>query len=153
MSNNKKRWQIMKVALKTLKTGATRIVACQAAGISHGTLWNWCVADPRFSRMVDKALLARVKHVEDALYKSAVQGSVQAQKYFLNNRARDQWQEAPDIVINTGDDNSKNITQVFQTAPDRILFDDGEGDRAEVVPEDCGLTAPEGTPCQESRLP
>ena len=101
----------------------------------------------------------------DAVYKSGLQGSVMAQKYFLNNRARDEWQEAPDVVINTGDDNSKHMTQIFSTAPARIVFDEGDGDRAsgleESVPDDCSATprdaletsGEEASVCPESRLP
>ena len=155
------KWKVIRAILKSLAGGSTQFVACKAAGINDGTLWRWRVADARLDRLIDKVLDVRVKFVEDALYQTALKGSVQAQQYFLNNRARNKWQQAPDVVINTGDDNSKHITQIFQTAPTRILFDDGEGDRKAIdeVPADCALTPAEPltsgegmTECQGNRL-
>ena len=140
----KKKWRVIRAILKSLSNGSTRFVACQAAGINDGTLWRWERKDERLVVLIDNVMESRIKFVEDAVFKSALKGSVSAQQYFLNNRARKKWQQAPDIVINTGDDNSKHLTQVFQTAPARIVFDEGEGDRKigseESVPEDCSAT-------------
>lgn len=136
----------MRGMLKSLKNGSTCFAACKALNITDGTWWNWRQVDPRLESLHQKALKARVQFVEDALFKNAVGGNFNAQQYFLNNRARERWQKDPDFVIKTGDDNSKNITQIFQNIP-TIVFDEGQGDRkliAEIPPEGCALTSPEG---------
>src|ERR1019366_1122306 len=163
-ANSKKRWRNIRAVLKSLQNGSTHLVACKAGNISDGTWWAWKQKDPKLQSISDKILSTRSQYVVDALYKSALQGSVLAQKFYLNNRARKDWQEVPDVIINLGDDNSKHITQIFQTAPDSITFDDGDGDRAsvgsEVVPADCSLTPQDDMAaaggngeCPENRLP
>lgn len=173
MSYHKRKWQVMRAVLINLQRGATHTAACKAAGISDSSWWSWKAADPRLAKLADKVINSRIEYVVDALYKSAVQGSVQAQKYYLNNRCRGKWQDSPDIVINTGDDNSKHLTQIFQQAPSKIVFDDGDGDRRiginDIPPEDCVATPPdesilitatavdmpvgEEAPCPENPLP
>lgn len=162
MPASKKKWKIIRAVLRSIKAGTSFFVACKAAGINDGTWWNWRKKDPRLERLTERLLMVRVQYVEDAVFKSALSGSVQAQKYFLNNRHAGRWQEQPDIIINN--DNSRSVTQTFVNAPDRVMFDDGEGDRrllsSDAAPEGCSVTpqeelsaAEERIECQENRLP
>ena len=89
----KERRQRRRVIIENLENGGTRTAAAKQAGIGRRTFYHWMATSKSFARRVNEALLTQVSVVEDALYKTAVQGSVAAQKFFLCNRARKRWKE------------------------------------------------------------
>lgn len=78
----------IKKLLKSFKAGATTVAACEAAGITTTALWDWCKKWPRLEMKIEKLKESRVQFVEDAMFKSAVSGDVNAQKNYLLNRKR-----------------------------------------------------------------
>lgn len=69
--------------LESLRSGQPEYNAAQAAGISLDTVWHWKREVPGFSEQIAEAKLTSVSMVEDALYKTALKGSVQAQLAWL----------------------------------------------------------------------
>ena len=98
----------MRAILMSLKNGSSITAACEAANISHSTYFNWCHGNERFGELTDRAKQSRISIVEDALFKSAKNGSTNAQRYYLNNRKGHDWKEDP-IVINV-----QRKTSIFQ---------------------------------------
>ena len=83
-----------------LKDGATITDACKAAGIERTIYYLWCVKEPEFAKKAEAAKDSRIYRVEDALFKSALDGNVTAQIYFLQNRASDKWQDKRAVDLN-----------------------------------------------------
>jgi hypothetical protein len=84
---------IKKAIIKSLEIGNTVSMACSDTGISRDTFYRWLTKDPDFKQEVEIAQNSRIKIVEDALYKNAVDnGNVTAQIFFLCNRYSERWQ-------------------------------------------------------------
>lgn len=97
---------IIKKLLRAFKEGATVGSACKIAGIARVTYYDWINRQwPGLAQHIeDVKVTARVEAVEDALYKSAVEGDVQAQKNFLLNRKRswrlgDPRDNKPSVIV------------------------------------------------------
>ena len=89
----KERREKRRVIIESLENGSTRTAAAKQAGIGRRTFYHWMAASKKFANRVNEALLTQVSVVEDALYKTAVEGSVAAQKFFLCNRASKRWKD------------------------------------------------------------
>lgn len=85
------------IFLDAIMQGHTVTSACKAVGISRPTYYVWRNRDDDFRKRADKALLSQVSIVEEALYRTAIAGSVNAQVFILCNRARDRWQHVAKI--------------------------------------------------------
>lgn len=109
----KERRERRRVIIENLENGGTRTAAAKQAGIGRRTFYHWMGTSKNFAKRVDEALLTQVSVVEDALYKTAVQGSVAAQKFFLCNRAHKRWKERVEQQI-TGDVKLKPLTVIIR---------------------------------------
>jgi len=89
----KERTEKRKVIIENLENGSTRTAAAKQARIDRKTFYHWAAASKKFARRINEALLSQVSVIEDALYKTAVEGNVAAQKFFLCNRASKRWKE------------------------------------------------------------
>lgn len=77
--------------LKSLAKGGSIQSACKAASICPSTLWKWRRENPRIEKLICGVLDARNQTMEDAHYKSGIEGNVTAQMNWLYNRASDRW--------------------------------------------------------------
>lgn len=77
--------------LLSLKDGSTVSAACHACGISRNTFYSWLKEDSAFATKVDEAQKSRIQHVEDSLYKKAIEGNMTAIIFFLCNREPERW--------------------------------------------------------------
>ena len=76
--------------------------ACTAAGIAYDTWFTWRWRYPQFAKMVDQVRETVVPEVEDAHYRAAIGGNVDAQKSILkahSEKYRDQKSAAEKGVI------------------------------------------------------
>lgn len=101
-------YKAIKTVLRSLNSGSTIKSACNNANISTVTYFSWANKYPKFKKLADKAIKSRINFVEDALFKTAVTGSVSAQRYFLNNRQSHRWKDEP-ITVNV-----EHKTAIFQ---------------------------------------
>lgn len=92
-----KKKDVKPAIIVSLKNGATVAAACQGANIVRSTFYQWYKQDPAFGKKVDEAQESRVQHVEDALYKNAITGSLTAQIFFLCNRAPEKWKNVQKV--------------------------------------------------------
>lgn len=97
--------------LQSLKNGATRVAAAEAATICTTTVWNWRQADEEFSKAEQIALESRVNIVVDSLYENAkgyeyvdkkgtkrtIKGNIIAQIFYLKNRGKGRWTDKTEI--------------------------------------------------------
>lgn len=92
-----------KTFLVSLANGSTITDSCKAAKISRDTWWRYNngpdAIHKEFARTVKKILRIRTVVVVDALYKNAIDGNFQAQKFWLCNRAADEWSDK--YLLNT----------------------------------------------------
>ena len=99
----KKRLKV-KIIVKALREGNLLLPALHSAGVSPSTFDNWRHANPRLKRLIERAREVadnkRVVIVEDAQFKSARDGNVTAQIFFLSNRAPDRWKR--DAMVKVG---------------------------------------------------
>ena len=89
--------KVKPVLIVSLENGSTVAATCVGAGISRDTFYRWCKEDPKFGEKVEAAQESRVQHVEDALYKNAINGVLTAQIFFLCNRAPDKWKNVQKV--------------------------------------------------------
>lgn len=83
----KKKISTIKALLNAFKQGATTTAACKSAGISTVILWRWCKNWPNLAKRIEQLKDCRTPLVIDSLFAQAVQGNVQAQKFYLINKA------------------------------------------------------------------
>lgn len=98
---DKTKRQIKNAITESLRKGSSVCEACEIAGISRATYYTWMQIDGNFRQSIAWAMKSRVGIVADALYKSACDGDVTAQKFFLTNRGADEWKEQK-ALINQG---------------------------------------------------
>lgn len=94
---NRRRGKLLKPEEQTellalLERGVSRSAACRKLGVSYDSYQRTCEEDPEFAREVGTALLGIDQNVEMALYKSAMEGSVTAQTFWLKSRRPEGWQ-------------------------------------------------------------
>jgi hypothetical protein len=82
------------------KLGAHVANTCAAVGVSRQTYYNWREKFPSFGENCDQILSRCIDNVEQALYKSALEGSVTAQTFYL--KCKGGWNEkiAPNVNFN-----------------------------------------------------
>lgn len=78
--------------LTALKEGQPEYSACGAGGVSYSAWYDWKRDTPGLQERVVEARRARITLVEDALFKTAIKGSVQAQLAFLE-RYDAEWRD------------------------------------------------------------
>lgn len=83
----------LKAIFKSIKSGNSISAACKAAQLDVSTLWDWRQINPRLDAKILKMIDGRVQMVEDALFKTALEGNVTAQLAFLFNRADYRWRD------------------------------------------------------------
>ena len=113
----KERREKRRVIIESLENGSTRTAAAKQARIERKTFYNWMATSKKFARRINEALLSQVSVVEDALYKTAVEGSVAAQKFFLCNRASKRWKERVEQQI-SGDVKIEPLTVIIEKGKD-----------------------------------
>lgn len=106
----RKSWRLIRVILKSIKKGSSINAACKAASLDVSTFWHWRRKDGRLDELVKSIYESRVAIVEDALYKSALDGNVTAQIFFLKNRAMDRWRDKQEQEVSFDGDFNVNNT-------------------------------------------
>ena len=100
----------IKNIILAFEQGATYRQAATSVGIKHTTLLRWRIRDPELDKAIEKAKMSRVRLVEDALTQNALigfTGNVEAQKFFLKNRASQDWKD------NTEHEHTGDINLVY----------------------------------------
>lgn len=129
--------EIKNALTNSLRQGSNIVKACQNANIDRVTFYRWLDADVHFRQAVYFAKKSRVHMVEDALYRTAVEGDVNAIKFFLTNRDPEKWKDKGTLVnqgiIQQGADGAQmmpvqiNVVGVgdgnclAEESPDRII--------------------------------
>jgi hypothetical protein len=121
----KLRLSIIKKLIRAFKEGATISSACQVAGISRSIYYDWTrrvwpKLGYHFNSLMDDT---RVELVQDAMYKSAINGDVNAQKNILLNKRKgwrlgDPKDSRPAVVV------QNTVTQ--NNTPKQIVDDEEE---------------------------
>lgn len=91
-----------RAALDSLREGATRTAAAQAAGVARQTIYKWINSDPEFAQAAEEAQLSSVMAVEDAVFRAATdpeKPNMTAAIFFLLNRASDRWQDRRNLNV------------------------------------------------------
>ena len=93
----KRNFTRVKAVLKSLQKGSSINEACRGAGIDVVSLWRWRKKDKRLDELIKTTYDSRIQIVEDALYKSALEGNTAAQIFFLKNRDINRWRDKQEI--------------------------------------------------------
>ena len=70
-------------------------------GISVTTVYDWMNKDPKIAASIKKGRDKSIDMVENALFKSAINGNVTAMIFYLKNRAPERYKDRVDNNINT----------------------------------------------------
>lgn len=97
--------------------GAARATACRTLGISLTAVETAAREDPEFAALLDQAAQIRAQNVEFAMYKSALNGSVTAQRCLLKERPLERSAATPpklptDLTM-LSDEELDELTAVF----------------------------------------
>ncbi len=96
------RKQAKAIYCESLKLGTSHKEAQEATGKGESTIWEWRQKDPDFVKAIDKALISRIKIVEDSLFATATgkegKAKVIAQIFWLKNRGKN-WKDKQDITF------------------------------------------------------
>ena len=76
-------------------------------GISVTTVYDWMNKDPKIAASIKKGRDKSIDMVENALFKSAINGNVTAMIFYLKNRAPERYKDRVDNNINTNNMNIK----------------------------------------------
>ena len=128
-----KKSKILRAIRNELQNGNQLMVAQSKAGLhSSNTLHLWRKR-PLIDRYILKCIALseekRIVAVEDAQFKSAINGNTKAQEMFLLNRASDRWKKDKNIIT------VNNTTQVNQVikARDEIVEGMSDEQRQQVI--------------------
>ena len=70
-------------------------------GISVTTVYDWMNKEPKIAAAIKKGRDKSIDMVENALFKSAINGNVTAMIFYLKNRAPERYKDRVDNNINT----------------------------------------------------
>ena len=70
-------------------------------GISVATVYDWMNKNPKIAAAIKKGRDKSIDMVENALFKSAINGNVTAMIFYLKNRAPERYKDRVDNNINT----------------------------------------------------
>lgn len=91
---DERRRKQMEVIVANIAEGTTIMAACEAADLgATRTFYEWLRDYPKFKKAVDHAKESRMTIMEDAVYKTGVQGNVTAQFGWLK-RHSEHWRKA-----------------------------------------------------------
>lgn len=103
-----------RIVLENLAQGNSLVTSCERAGINPATYWRWRQKHSILNQATYSAIESRTGIVEDALYKTATEGNVTAQIFFLTNRNPDVWKDRRNfmhgIVTKKAGDGDSNLT-------------------------------------------
>lgn len=77
--------------LALLSEGFSRTRAAQQCGVTIRTVREAMAADEEFGEAVEHIESFRDDEVVEALHRTAIKGNVEAQKFWLTNRVRQEW--------------------------------------------------------------
>lgn len=81
------------------RDGLTQEQIAHNMGIGLTTLKEWRQKQPTIETFLKRGKEVVDFEVENALYKSAMEGNVTAQIFWLKNRRKDKWREKQDVSI------------------------------------------------------
>ncbi len=122
-----KKSKILKAVRNELQSGNQLMVAQRKAGLkSPDTLHRWR-SRPLINRYILRCIELsedyRVAAVEDAQFKSAINGNTKAQEMFLLNRASDRWKKDKSIITVN---NTTQVNQVLKARDELVEGMDNE---------------------------
>ena len=79
-------------------------------GISVSTVYDWMNKNPEIAAAIKKGRDKSIDMVENALFKSAINGNVTAMIFYLKNRAPERYKDRVDKNINT---DNINVLSLF----------------------------------------
>ncbi len=79
--------------LGCLRLGMRRGEAAKCVGISRQQAMNYASAVPEYMKAIEEAEMSANDLMEDALWKTGIEGNVIAQKFWLLNRSPEKWQD------------------------------------------------------------
>jgi hypothetical protein len=88
---------IIKQLLTVIEIGGTLTTAFEVIGVNETTYYEWCKLHPELNNRVSIARGIAKAGVIDCLGKSIRKGNIDAIKFWLKNRARDEWNETNNI--------------------------------------------------------
>lgn len=119
---------------------ATDKRAAAQCGVPIATIRQAAKDDPWFADQWEAAKALNIGEVEDALRGKAIAGDVQAIRYFLNNRAGDDWKERVTHDVSAQHvvtvDFSRQFSEAIRGAERHAIIDVVETVEAELVSSD-----------------
>lgn len=85
--------------LDLMRKGVRRYHACKKVGISRTTLAKYINNNDKFAAEVVQAEMDANELVEQAMFKSAINGNVTAQQVWLYNRDPERWRDKRNVTI------------------------------------------------------
>lgn len=86
-------------------------IARDKVGVSRQTLYNWRKKYEEIDEALRMGKDVADRHVENALYKSAIEGNVTAIIFWLKNRKPDKWRDMKNIDANI--ESIKKLDQIL----------------------------------------
>ena len=85
------------------RDGLTKEQIAHNIGIGRTTLYEWEQKEPNIANVLKRNREIVDFEVENALYKSAMNGNVTAQIFWLKNRRKEQWRDKVEYETNNDD--------------------------------------------------
>lgn len=85
------------------RDGLTKEQIAHNIGIGRTTLYEWEQKEPNIANVLKRSREIVDFEVENALYKSAMNGNVTAQIFWLKNRRKEQWRDKVEYETNNDD--------------------------------------------------
>lgn len=99
------------------EAGSTLDEIAENIGVSVRTLFLWRANKPEFFQALKKAQNIADKIVEESLFRTAVEGNVTAQIFWLKNRQPEQWRDKQSIETLGPDGKPVQATTVILQIP------------------------------------
>ena len=113
---------IIKQLLTVIEIGGTLTTAFEVIGVNETTYYEWCKLHSELNNRVSIARGIAKAGVIDCLGKSIRKGNIDAIKFWLKNRARDEWNETNNInaiISSSGEVVSDEVKKAIEDIDNR----------------------------------
>ena len=106
----------IEIVLKSLEKGSSITKACESADLTRHVFYEWKNQSVENQKRFDEIIDSRTLVVEDSLFKSAMEGNVTAQIFWLVNRAPYRWKHKSEQEVKIKEEMSSD--QVMERVKD-----------------------------------
>jgi len=98
--------------LRSIISGTSISTACEGADISRETFYTWQRTDERFKTALESSKDARINYIEDASFKTALDGNATMQIFLLCNLKPEKYKSINSTIHSFSKDMDESLERI-----------------------------------------